>query len=68
MSTDLWLSPCGHLSARIDQWPEDEFTWPPSKVPLDVPDVIHPRLLFKEQPPKADPASSTGSSCPHHHG
>ncbi|CAE7296335.1 unnamed protein product [Symbiodinium sp. KB8] len=41
-SSQLWLSPCGHLSIRIDEWPEDPFAWPLFDVPPEAPDAIHP--------------------------
>ena len=39
-SSQLWLSPCGHLAVRIDEWPEGEFSWPVA-VPAGLPDVVH---------------------------
>ena len=36
------MSPCGHLSIRIDEWPEDPFAWPLFDVPPEAPDAIHP--------------------------
>ena len=41
-TTDLWLSPCGHLAVRLDEWSSEEFPWPPSRVSAELPDVIHP--------------------------
>ena len=36
----LWLSPCGHLAIRLDEWGEQAFPWPPKRVPQDLPDII----------------------------
>ena len=44
-STQLWLSPCGHLAVRLDEWGRDAFQWPPEHVPENLPDVIHPDSL-----------------------
>jgi len=38
----LWLSPCGHLAIRIDEWPEDCFSWPPACLPRTIPDAWCP--------------------------
>ena len=36
-SSQLWLSPCGHLSIRIDEWPEAPFAWPLFDIPPEAP-------------------------------
>ena len=36
----LWLSPCGHLAIRLDDWGEQAFPWPPKRTPQDLPDII----------------------------
>ncbi|CAE7214864.1 unnamed protein product [Symbiodinium necroappetens] len=44
-SSQLWLSPCGHLAIRLDEWGKESFPWPPLHVPEQLPDVIHPDSL-----------------------
>ena len=45
----LWLSPCGHLAIRVDEWPEHEFTWPPKVLDHHLPDVAHPAALADQR-------------------
>ncbi|CAE7560935.1 GIP [Symbiodinium sp. CCMP2456] len=40
-TTQLWLSPCGHLAVRLDEWGDDPFVWPPEYIPPALPDVIY---------------------------
>ena len=35
----LFLSPCGHLAIRLDEWPSEKFAWPLSGAPKPHPDA-----------------------------
>ena len=50
-STRLYLSPCGHLALKIDQWPAT-LTWPPRDMPslsTGPADAWHPNAFAPEQ-------------------
>ena len=60
----LWLSPCGHLSVRIDEWPQQPFKWPLSEIPEGAPDVIHP-AAFSSSKSALKKLSKPACSVPH---
>ena len=39
-SAKLWLSPCGHLAVRLDDWGDQVFQWPLEHIPSELPDII----------------------------
>ncbi|CAE7226683.1 unnamed protein product [Symbiodinium sp. CCMP2592] len=49
-STDLFLSPCGHLAIKIDEWPNHAFDWPGKYSTMQFsgqgpPDVLHDKAF-----------------------
>ena len=77
VSSDLWLTHCGHLAVRVDEWPADAFAWP-VHVPrdqhgvLDVwcasltgPGMSDSALHVNVAPPKPPPHALGTSSMAH---
>ena len=52
-TTTLWLSPCGHLAVRLDEWGSEPFEWPPAHIPESLPDVIHSSCFLSPSALKA---------------
>ncbi|CAE7832499.1 unnamed protein product [Symbiodinium sp. CCMP2592] len=52
-STQLYLSPCGHLALRVDEWPSECFEWPGKYGKMNFPrqgpsDVLHDKMFSPE--------------------
>ena len=62
-TSKLWLSPCGHLAIRLDEWGDQLFSWPPRDVPRDLPDIIHPAAF--DRPSILETTTSPAQPPPH---
>ena len=60
----LYLSPCGHLAIRIDEWPSSLFTWPPEIEHNSFEDAWSPDALKLETTSLQQPEVP---SCPPPH-
>ena len=69
-SSQLFLSKCGHLAIRIDEWPSEVFAWPVALPDGITPDVWLPgafslkgaKLQKCDQPARPPPHAELGTS------
>ena len=57
--SQLFLSPCGHLAIRIDEWPSTVFPWPPANRDMVMEDVWSPDALLLEPTRLQRPAEAS---------
>ena len=66
-SSQLFLSPCGHLAIRIDEWPASLFAWPPDVDGSSFADAWSPDALKLEttklQLPEVSARSPPHADC-----
>ena len=61
----LYLSPCGHLAIRIDEWPSSEFVWPPQVVDEGKSDDVWAPDAVVLEPVALQHPATTARSPPH---
>ena len=69
-SSKLFLSKCGHLAIRVDEWPSEAFAWPVHLPEGSMPDVWLPDASFLkgaklqkcDQPARPPPHADLGAS------